>query len=461
MLIEDLGRIVGKEAVKSAADEIEPHVTEWRGLWRGDTPAVVMPASTDEVAAVLRHCNAHGIGVVPQGGNTSLCAGSIPDDSGTQIVLSLSRLNRIRQVDRDDYSMVAEAGCILANLQDAAHQAGRLFPLSLGAEGSCQIGGNLSTNAGGINVVRYGTARDQVLGLEVVLADGRVLDGIRTLRKNTAGYDLKHLFIGSEGTLGVITAASLKLYPQPGATRTAFLATADAGNAVRILAELRHALSDSVQAFELISGLTYEFVLRHIDGARNPFGMAHPWYILMDAAVEDPSVFEQALNGVLQDGLVDDVVIAKSDSEAAGLWRQRHSISEAEKSEAPILKHDISVPVARIPDFIAGFRAELEARWPEARIVAFGHVGDGNLHYNVALPQSWSENQRAESGAAITHRLYQHVDAFGGSFSAEHGVGRAKRDVLREFGDSVALDLMKTLKSALDPNGILNPGKVI
>ena len=461
MLIDDLRKIVGANAVKSTAEEIEPYVNEWRGLWRGKTPAVVMPASTGEVASVLRHCNANGIAVVPQGGNTSLCGGSIPDESGTQIVLSLSRINRIRRVDREDYSMVAEAGCILANLQDAARNAGRLFPLSLGAEGSCQIGGNLSTNAGGINVVHYGTARDQVLGLEVVLADGRVLDGIRTLRKNTAGYDLKQLFIGSEGTLGVITAASLKLYPQPGPIQTAFLATADAGNAVRILAELRTALSDSVQAFELISGPTFEFVERHIDGARNPLGAAHPWYILLDAAVEDPAMFERVLAGVMEDGLVDDVVIAKNETEAASLWRQRHSISEAEKAEAPILKHDISVPVARIPDFIAGFRAELEAHWPDVRIVAFGHVGDGNLHYNVALPRSWSDSRLAEAGAAITHRLYEHVDALGGSFSAEHGVGRAKRDVLKEFGDPVALDLMATLKSALDPNGILNPGKVI
>jgi FAD/FMN-containing dehydrogenase len=461
MLIEDLNEIVGAAAVRTAAEDVEPHVNEWRGLWHGKTQAVVLPATTREVSAVLRYCNEHGIGVVPQGGNTSLCAGSIPDESGTQVVLSLSRLNRIRSIDPDDYSMVAEAGCILATLQHAARREGRLFPLSLGAEGSCQIGGNLSTNAGGINVVRYGTARDQVLGLEVVLADGRVLDGLSTLRKNTAGYDLKHLFIGSEGTLGVITAASLKLYPEPGETRTAFLAMSDAANAVRVLSELRRSLADSVQAFELISGLTFEFVQRHIDGARNPFGAAHPWYVLLEAAVSDQEVFEDGLMRVVEDGLVDDVVIAKSESEAASLWRQRHAIAEAEKAEAPILKHDVSVPVARIPDFINVFRAELEEHWPEVRIVAFGHVGDGNLHYNIALPGLWSEERLAEAGAAITHRLYRRVHALGGSFSAEHGVGRAKRATLKEFGDPVALDLMATLKTALDPNGILNPGKVI
>ena len=461
MLIEDLEAIVGSKALKSEPADMEPHVTEWRGLWRGEAAAVVQPSSTAEVAAVVRYCNEHRIGVVPQGGNTSLCGGSIPDATGSQVVLSLSRLNRIRTLDRDDFSMVAEAGCVLASLQDAAEGAGRLFPLSLGAEGSCQIGGNLSTNAGGINVVRYGTARDQVLGLEVVLADGRILDGLRTLRKNTAGYDLRNLFIGSEGTLGIITAASLKLYPAPGPTYTAFLALPDARLAVTVLGCLREALADGVQAFELISSLAFEFVLKHIDGARNPFDSPQPWYVLLETTAEDRAALEHALMKVHEDGLIADAAIAKSDSEAAALWRMRHSISEAEKSEGPILKHDISVPVARIPDLLDVSSRELESNWPDTRLVAFGHVGDGNLHYNVALPQSWSEARRHEAGAAITHRLYEQVHELGGSFSAEHGVGRSKRDVLSEFGDPVALDLMRGLKSVLDPNGILNPGKVI
>ncbi len=461
MLIENLEAIVGPKAIKTDPADLEPHITEWRGLWRGETAAVVQPKDTTEVAAVLRYCNEHRIGVVPQGGNTSLCGGSVPDSSGEQIVLSLSRLNRIRSLDPDDFSMIAEAGCVLATLQDAAKSAGRLFPLSLGAEGSCQIGGNLSTNVGGINVVRYGTARDQVLGLEVVLADGRILDGLRTLRKNTAGYDLKHLFIGSEGTLGVITAASLKLYPEPGPGHTAFLGLPDAKLAVPVLGRLRNTLADTVQAFELISGRAFDFVLRHIDGARNPFSEAQPWYVLLEVAVEDESRLEDALMKVHDEGLITDVVVAKSDAEAAALWRMRHSISEAEKAEGPILKHDISVPVARIPDFLDRSQADIEANWPDTLLVVFGHVGDGNLHYNVALPASWSESRRSEAAAAITHRIYEQVHAMGGSFSAEHGVGRAKRDALREFGSPVALELMEGLKSVLDPNGILNPGKVI
>jgi len=461
MLIDDLAGIVGARRVISTPAEMEPHVTEWRGLWEGKAAAVVQPADTAEVSRVLAYCNERGIGVVPQGGNTSLCGGSIPDDSGTQIVLSLSRMNRVRSIDPDDFSMVVEAGCVLAALQDAARQAGRLLPLSLGAEGSCQIGGNLSTNAGGINVVRYGTARDQVLGLEVVLADGRVWDGIRTLRKNTAGYDLKHLFVGSEGTLGVITAASLKLYPEPRATQTAFLAIEDAGQAVPLLAALRSELEDRVQAFELISSLALEFVERHIDGARSPFDVAYPWYILVETTADSTAALEEALMAALESGLALDAVIAKSQGEADRLWHVRHSISEAEKQEAPILKHDISVPVARIPAFLDRSREELRTEWPETRLVAFGHVGDGNLHYNVALPKNWSSDRREQAAARITHRLYEQAHALGGSFSAEHGVGRAKRDALREFADPVGLELMRTLKTALDPNGILNPGKVI
>lgn len=461
MLIENLTAIVGDGAIKTDPADIEPHITEWRGLWRGEAAAVVQPRDTAEVAAVLRFCNEQRIGVVPQGGNTSLCGGSIPDSTGTQVVLSLSRLNRIRTVDPDDFSMVAESGCVLASLQEAAAKVGRLFPLSLGAEGSCQIGGNLSTNAGGINVVRYGTARDQVLGLEVVLADGRILDGLRTLRKNTAGYDLKHLFIGSEGTLGVITAASLKMYPETGQTFTAFLGLPDAKVAVPLLAHLREALADGVQAFELISGLAFDFVLRHIDGARNPFDAPQPWYVLVEAAAEAESRLEDALMRVHGEGLINDAVVAKSEAEAEALWRMRHSISTAEKAEGPILKHDISVPVVRIPDFLDLSREDIETNWPETRLVAFGHVGDGNLHYNVALPATWSEARQSDAAAAISHRLYEQVQSLGGSFSAEHGVGRAKRDALREFASPVAFDLMQDLKSVLDPNGILNPGKVI
>ncbi len=461
MLIDDLERIVGPKAVKTDSRDVEKHVTEWRGMWRGRAAAVVLPENTDQVSRLLQYCNAAGVGVVPQGGNTGLCAGGIPDDSGSQIVLSTARLNRIRAINSDDFSMVAEAGCVLATLQEAARDVDRLFPLSLGAEGSCQIGGNLSTNAGGINVVRYGTARDQVLGLEVVLADGRILEGLKTLRKNTAGYDLKQLFIGSEGTLGVITAASLKLYPAPARQQTAFLALEDARHAVAILARLRSALGENIQAFELIASLALEFVERHIESAESPFEKSWPWYVLLETSVDDASRLERALMSILEAGLAGDIVLAKSNAEAARLWRMRHSISEAEKSEAPILKHDVSVPVGSVPGFLSATMREHAERWPETRLFAFGHVGDGNLHYNVSLPKAWSEEQVRIRGEAITHWLYERVASWDGSFSAEHGVGRAKKAALQEFADPVALELMRTLKKALDPNGILNPGKVI
>ena len=461
MLIDELERLVGKKGLKTSQQDLEPHVTEWRGVVEGRTPAVVQPASTAEVAAVMKYCYEERIAVVPQGGNTGLCAGAVPDESGEQIVLSLSRMNRIRALNADDFSMVAEAGCVLAKLQAEAREVGRLFPLSLGAEGSCQIGGNLSTNAGGINVVRYGTARNQVLGLEVVLADGTVWDGLSTLRKNTAGYDLKQLFVGSEGTLGIITAASLKLYPESQSVQTALLAIGDARQAVPLLAKLRAELSDQIQAFELVSSLAFEFVERHIDGARNPFDEPHEWYVLLEATANGEEAFEAALMSALESGLAVDVILAKSAAEADALWHMRHSISEAEKHEAPILKHDISVPVASMPKYLDVSRRELAETWPDTRLVAFGHVGDGNLHYNVALPAGWSGERQAEEGSAITRRVYELATDMGGSFSAEHGVGRTKRDVLAAFADPVSLALMRTLKHALDPRGILNPGKVI
>lgn len=461
MLLDELAAIVGERAIKTSPEAVHPHVTEWRGQVEGKAAAVVQPASTQEVAAVMRHCFENSIGVVPQGGNTGLCAGAVPDESGTQIVLSLSRLNRVRSIDADDFSLVAEAGCVLSDIQDAARAAGRLFPLSLAAEGSCQIGGNLATNAGGINVLRYGTSRSQVLGLEVVLADGRLWSDLRTLRKNTAGYDLKQLFIGSEGTLGVITAASLKLYPQPADTQTALVTIDDARDAVPLLASLRETLADQVQAFELISAVAYDYVLRHIDGTRSPFARPSPWYVLIETTAATTNAVEEALMRVLEAELVREVAVAKSAAESAELWRLRHSIPEAEKHEAPILKHDISVPVGRMAEFLDRSRAELSASWPAATLVAFGHVGDGNLHYNVALPKDWNAERRAVEGARITRSVYALAEDFGGSFSAEHGVGRTKRDILEALGDPAALDMMRVIKTALDPRGILNPGKVI
>lgn len=456
MLIDRLKSIVGPKGWTTDPIDLESSSTEWRGVVYGSTPIVISPASTEEVSAVVRACADADVAVVPQGGNTGMCAGAVPDESGTQIVLSLARMNHIRHVDADNFSMEVEAGCILQKIQEAASDADRLFALSLGAEGSCQIGGNLSTNAGGVNVVRYGTARAQALGIEAVLADGTVVSSLRSLRKDTAGYDLKQLFIGSEGTLGIITAATLKLFPAPGAISTALVAIESSGDAVRLLAYLRSELADSIEAFELVSDFVFGLVTNHNPDLRLPFDDRAPWYVLLDAAVgASAQPLEDALAGAAQSGLLSDAVIAKNSSEAQQFWRMRHSIAEAERHAGKALKHDISVPVSRMEEFLALGDRLLEDLVPDAQLIAFGHVGDGNLHYNVALPASSANTE------AVTTAIYELVDQLGGSFSAEHGVGRLKRHYLPKYRGSSEIELMRTLKKALDPKNILNPGKVI
>ena len=456
MLLDQLKSIVGPKGWTVDPVEIESSVTEWRGVVHGSTPIIVKPASTAEVSSIVRACADAGVAIVPQGGNTGMCAGAVPDESGTQIVLSLARMNRIRSIDADNFSMEVDAGCILQTVQDAARDADRLFALSFGAEGSCQIGGNLSTNAGGINVVRYGTARSQVLGLEVVLADGSVISGLRALRKDTAGYDLKQLFIGSEGTLGIITAASLKLYPLPGSISTALVALQSPGDAVRLLAHLRTELADSIEAFELVSDFVFSLVTQHVPELTLPFDDHAPWYVLLDASVgESSGLIEAALMSAAERGLLLDAVIAKNATEAAQLWRMRHSISEAERSLGKALKHDISVPVSRMEELLSRGDELLEDLVPDAQLVAFGHVGDGNLHYNVVLPAD------LEDGEFVTTAIYELVAELGGSFSAEHGIGRLKRQYLPQYRTASEIELMQTLKKALDPGNILNPGKVI
>jgi FAD/FMN-containing dehydrogenase len=462
MLLEKLKTIVGDNGWTSDAETLEPHVTERRGAVRGEPSIMVSPSTTDQVAAIIHACAEDGVGVVPQGGNTGLCGGAIPDQSGRQVLLSLSRMDRIRALDAKDNSIIVEAGVILTDVQRAASDAGRFFPLSLAAEGSCQIGGNLSTNAGGINVLRYGTARQQVLGLEVVLADGTIWNGLRTVRKDTAGYDLKHLFIGSEGTLGVITAAALKLWPAPGNTITVLAAVRYPQQAVELLGKLRDSVGDSVQAFELVSKRCFEFVCRHIPGARLPIDAAEPWYVLTDIALHGSSErLEKELMSCMETGLVTDAVIAKNESEAEGLWRMRHAISDAQWPEGASLKHDISVPTSRIADFVTDGEAIVGTMMPGARLVAFGHVGDGNLHFNVSQPPTADENAFRIEGQALTAALYELAIGMGGSFSAEHGVGTLKKDCLEQFRGGTEIELMRTLKQALDPCNTLNPGKVI
>ena len=462
MLIDELKSIVGDTGWTTDPAELEPHLTEWRDVLRGSTAIMVSPAATAEVAAIVRACNDAGVGVVPQGGNTGLCGGAIPDASGEQVLLSLSRLNAIRSVDPDDFSLQAEAGCVLADVQHAAAAVNRLFPLSLAAEGSCQIGGNLATNAGGINVIRFGTARDQVLGLEVVLADGTILDGLRTLRKDTAGYDLKQLFVGSEGTLGIITAATLKLYPRPENPTTALIALASAEQAVTLLSRVRETMADRVLAFELISGRAMRFVRKHIPSTRCPFTRDHEFFVLLDAGLSsDADNLEATLHAAHAAGVVEDVVVAKSTSEAESLWRIRHSISEAQKFEGASLKHDVSVPIGRIGEFLQRCATELESRMADIRPVVFGHVGDGNLHYNVSQPEGMDRDEFVEAGGDITTAIYELVATMGGSISAEHGIGVLKKDQLVRYRSSEEIALMRTLKKALDPRNTLNPGKVI
>lgn len=462
MLIDTLKSIVGESGWTSDAVDLEPHLTERRGSLHGKTPIMVSPQSTAQVAQIIRACAAADVAVVPQGGNTGLCGGAIPDDSGEQVLLSLARMNKIRGINAKDFSIVAEAGCILATIQDAARDVRRFFPLSLSAEGSCQIGGNLSTNAGGVNVLRYGTARQQVLGLEVVLADGMIWDGLRSLRKDTAGYDMKQLFLGSEGTLGVITAACLKLYPDPGATTTVLVATESADKAVQLLARLRESLTDRIQAFELMSDRCLRFVKRHIPGTVLPFGDTYPWFVLCEVVTsESLTSIENSLQAAIDESLIVDVVIAKNQAESERMWRLRHSISDAQKPEGANLKHDISVPIGSIAAFLAEGKQLIDSMLPAARLVVFGHVGDGNLHYNIAQPVGTDSERFQQDGQALTEAIYDLVARLGGSFSAEHGIGVLKKGHLRHYRSAAELQLMRTMKTALDPQNTLNPGKVI
>ena len=462
---DELERLLGPDRLLTGP-AVEPLLTDHRRLYRGRCAAVVQPRSVAEVSRLLAFCNERRLGVVPQGGNTGYCGGATPDESGTQIVVSLARLNRIRQVDPLNDSLVAEAGCILADVQRAADEAERFFPLSLGSEGSCQVGGNLSTNAGGVHVLRYGMMRDLVLGLEVVLADGRLLSSLAGLRKDNTGYDVKSLFLGAEGTLGIITAASLKLFPRIRASATAFAAVPEPRAAVRLLARLRAASGDRISSFELVPRLAVELTTRHIPGVRDPLDTPHPWYVLCELSssrAPDPleSMLTDCLGGALEDGLVWDAVVARNERERAGFWKLRETIPEAQRLDGASLKHDISVPVGAIADFI-----ESAARWvaqnvPDGRLIAYGHVGDGNLHFNLNQAPGADGGAFLGRGAAIKRAIHDLVRDFGGSFSAEHGIGRLKVEELERYAQPVELDLMRSLKHTLDPNGILNPGKVL
>jgi len=465
-LADRLRERLGADAVLSGAGEVEPFLSDHRQLYRGSAAAVVLPRTVEQVSALLGFCNAEHIGIVPHGGNTGYCGGATPDESGRQIVLALARLNRIRSIDAANCSLIAEAGTILANVQRAAHDAERLFPLALGSQGSCQIGGNLATNAGGLNVVRYGMMRDLVLGLEVVLADGRVWSSLGTLRKDNTGYDLKSLFLGSEGTLGVITAASLKLFPMIRATATAFVAVPSVAAAVALLRELQATSGERVSTFELIPRIAVELTVRHIPDVRDPLEQRHAWYVLAElssARAEEPlgAVLESTFAAQHERGTVLDAALAGSERERAQFWRLREHIPEAQRRDGASLKHDVSVPIAALPEFVAQGSAWVHEHVPEARLVAYGHVGDGNLHFNLNQAPGTDGRRFLARGGQIERAVHDLVRDFGGSFSAEHGIGRLKIDELERYGSAVELDMMRAIKHALDPHGIMNPGKVL
>ncbi|MFN0163050.1 MAG: FAD-binding oxidoreductase [Burkholderiales bacterium] len=465
-MLDALRNIAGQTNV--LIEDLAAYANDARKKYFGKPLAVVKPGSTQEVSAIVRLCAENGIAVIPQGGNTGLVGGGVPDASGRQLVVNLSRMNRVIEVDVLNNTMTVESGCILQNLQETAAANGRLFPLSLGAEGSCEIGGNISTNAGGVQVLRYGNTRDLVLGLEVVLASGEVWNGLRGLRKDNTGYDLKQLFIGAEGTLGIVTGAVLKLFPMPVATQTAFMALTSPAKSLDLLNLMKARLGERVTAFELVSDFALSLVEKHVPPFASPFAVRSPWYVLTDIADGRDATalredLEAALAAALEGELITDAVLAKSEAESQRLWKMREDITWAQAREGRNVKHDVSIPISRIPEFDNAARQALEAAYPGVRPVVFGHVGDGNLHYNVAHPQATHSEEQwvGIEWEKVSRIVHDCAARFNGSISAEHGLGQMKRDEIRRYKSSIEMELMQKIKSALDPQGIMNPGKVV
>ncbi len=460
-----LRELLGPAGVLTGEDDTARYLVDERRLYRGRAAAVLRPGSTLELAAAVAWCHEHRVPMVPQGGNTGYCGGATPDGSGREVVISLERMRRVRSLDADAFALTIEAGATLASAQQAAAAADLLFPLSMGSEGSAQIGGALSTNAGGLAVLRFGTARDLVLGLEVVLPDGRIWDGLRALRKDNTGYDLKQCFIGAEGTLGIITAAVLKLFPAQRARETAWLAVDDLTAACRVLAALRRALGEALTSFEYVSGASLGYVLGVVpDTVAPPVGAQAHLLVEVAAAGADTRLredFERALAGGLEAGLLRDAVLAASEAQRRAFWRLRETIPAAEKALGGSVKHDVSVRIDRLPALERAAGAAVLARWPDARLSVYGHVGDGNLHFNVLAPPGDGEAWKAEHAEAVSGLVHAAARDLDGSFSAEHGVGRLKRDLLAETESAVAMDLMRRLKQTFDPRGLMNPGKVV
>ena len=464
-ILDRMAGIVGAKNIIADADAMVPYLKEWRDLFRGKAQGIVRPGSTAEVAELVKLAAETGTVLVPQGGNTGLVGGQIPISEGREVILSLQRLDKIRAVDTDGDTMIVEAGVTLKRAQDAAEAAGRLFPLSLASEGSCTIGGNLSTNAGGTAVLAYGNARELCMGLEVVLPDGRVWNGLRQLRKDNTGYDLKNLFIGAEGTLGIITAAVLKLFPAPAARATAFLAVPDPAAALELLNAAKAGAGGTLTTFELMPRIGMDFVLRHASGTRDPLSEPSPWYVLMEVSAQQASGLDEHveafLGEALEKGIVTDAALAGSLAQRADFWKLREMLSEVQTYEGGSIKHDVSVPIHATPEFLARAIATVEAMVPGCRPVPFGHLGDGNIHFNVSQPVGADKAGFLARWSEMNEAVHAIVAELHGSISAEHGIGRLKRDLLPGVKDPVELDLMRTIKKTLDPKGILNPGSVL
>ena len=458
--IARLKDILGPKGWTDDPSEIAPHLKEWRGKYQGVSSLLLKPGATEQVSKILALCNETRTPIVPQGGNTGLVGGQIPFHN--EIILSLSRMNRIRDVDAPGMNMIAEAGATLAAVQDAAAKSDRLFPLSIASEGSATIGGNVSTNAGGVHVLHYGNTRDLVLGVEAVLADGRVLNMLRTLRKDNTGYDLKQLFIGAEGTLGIVTAVALKLFSRPAERVTAFVALRDPQVAIDLLSRLQAATGGMMSAFELMPRLGLEFVLAHMPQTTDPLSKPSPWYVLAEASGGANSHLEEAMESALSaSDLVTDAVIAKSEAQRAALWKLRESMSEAQKPEGGSIKHDVSVPIKDIPAFLKEGIAAVEKLVPGVRPVPFGHIGDGNIHFNFTVPKNADNAAFLARWNEIQDAVHDIVNHYGGSISAEHGLGIMKVHEIERYKSAAELDVMRALKRTIDPNNILNPGKVV
>ncbi|MEP0234026.1 FAD-binding oxidoreductase [Roseibium sp.] len=463
---ERLAEIIGAANVLTSPEDKAPFLTEWRDLYQGVTPMVLRPGSTKDVSAVMKYASLNDLKIVPQGGNTGLVGGQIPLETGDEMVLSLGRMNKVRAVDPDGFTITVESGVILETLQNEAEKVDRLFPLALGSQGSCQIGGNISSNAGGTAVLAYGNTRDLVLGLEVVMPNGDVWNGLRTLRKDNTGYDLKQLFIGAEGTLGIITAASLKLFPKPKKLEAAFVGLADPQAALKLFSTAKAQAGPVLTGFEIMPRVGVEFCVAHLDGARDPLEAPHDWYVLMELSSGSEAfpvrdLLESILGEAFEEGLVEDAAFAQSMQQVQDFWHIRHGMSEVQKAEGGSIKHDVSVPVASIPAFLEEAIAAVTKFVPNCRPVPFGHLGDGNIHFNVSQPVGADKEAYLEKWDAMNDIVHGIVANFNGSISAEHGIGRLKRDLLKDVKSELELDLMQRIKDAFDPKGLVNPGRVL